>query len=310
MRCAEAGPDFLIVGAMRAGTTLVYDLLRQHPSVYMPEQKELHFFSVRGKDPWKVPLEGATVRICRWDDYARFFEDAPPGALKGEASTSYLYTPWAAEAIRQFHPDVKLVCVLRDPVERAFSHFLWLVRRGLEGSRTFEEALQREPERMREGSDFGRYVWVGRYYEQLRRLYRHFRREQILVVFFEDLMSDPVRVAQKVYRHLGAPDSFAPIVRGRRNPSGTPRWRWLELLGKSVRPLGRSWPGLARLGYRIRDWNLQRPHLSPDTEAALREAYRQEILALEGLLGRPLSRWRASSGGRHDRPRGAGGLAR
>lgn len=281
---------------MKAGTTLLFGLLSQHPQIYMPPEKELHFFSVHGKNPSKVPLEGARRRIGEWQTYVSYFA-ATPSQIVGEASTSYLYTPWAAENIYQFFPNVKLICVLRQPAQRALSHYYWLVRLGLEHSATFEDALALETQRIEQGVDFGRYFTVGLYGQQLQRYYQLFPRENILVLLYEELVADPGEKLRSVYRFLEVDENFQAVWPGRRNPSGRPRLPWLDNV---IRWGGQRWGDVLpktwkRWAYKLRDANLVRPSIIASTFDSLMLHYQSDLQILSTLLQRDLTLWQQKS---------------
>lgn len=201
-------PTFLIIGAARAGTTSLHAYLMRHPSVRAPTHKELHFFDLnyeRGLD---------------W--YRRHFPAVPPGnrsgTLTGEASPYYLFHPNVPARVRATLPDVRLIALLRNPVDRAYSQHQLAQRHGRDDL-SFEEAIAAEPTRL-EG-ELGRiasepgydsvshrhhsYLARGLYAEQLDRWYEHVPREQLLVLRSEDLFADPAAVFSEVLRFLELP---------------------------------------------------------------------------------------------------------
>jgi hypothetical protein len=178
-------PDFIIGGAPRSGTTWLYELLNRHPRVYMarPSKPEPKFFLVD-----QIYEKGLSY-YCHW------FADAAPDQLAGEKTTNYLESPVAARRIRKHLPKVKLIFILRDPVERAYSNYLWSRMNGLEHEE-FLVALDLEEKREFELPDplrFARphaYFGRGQYSELLRPYFDLFAREQILCLRFEDLIED------------------------------------------------------------------------------------------------------------------------
>jgi len=209
-------PDFLILGAQKAGTTALYAYLRQHPDVTGPVWKEVSFFDrhwARG-DAWYRGNFPLRVRARR--------------AAVGEASPSYLFHPLAPERVRALVPGARLIALLRNPVDRAFSHFQHEVALGREPL-SFEDALDREDERMdgaleRMRADpryFSRawwnhtYVARGRYAEQLERWLASFPREQLLVVLTDDLRDDADATYRRVLDFLGVEprslDAYPPV---------------------------------------------------------------------------------------------------
>jgi hypothetical protein len=209
-------PDFIIGGAPRSGTTWLYMLLDRHPQIYMakPMKPEPKFFLV--DHLYEQGIE----------HYARtWFGDVPAARVAGEKSTDYLESATAAARIHQHLPDVKLVFILREPVERAFSNYLWTRMNGLE-TETFQRALELEEERERtlpERLKFARpyaYVSRGLYAELLEPYIARFPREQMLILKFEDLVADPRSVATALHTFLGVeerPEDAAGL--GTINPS-------------------------------------------------------------------------------------------
>jgi len=175
-------PDFIIAGAPRSGTTWLYELLARHPQIHMarPAKPEPKFFLVDEQF-----AKGLAY-------YAHWFEPAHPGQLAGEKSTNYLESPIAAQRIHDALPEVRLIFMLRDPVERAYSNYLWSRMNGLERE-TFETALALERERERNlpfALRFARpfsYFSRGLYADLLQRYFELFPRRQILVLRFEDI---------------------------------------------------------------------------------------------------------------------------
>lgn len=281
-------PTFLIIGAQKSGTTSLYEYLRQHPQVYMSPVKEPHFFTYEGERPPSSSV------ITEWSDYQALFAQAQDHIALGEASTSYLHANHAPERIAHYLPEVRLVAILRNPVERAFSNWMHNVENGRERLE-FRDALDAEGERMRQGVGYAFYYqYKGFYYRHLCRYLALFPRDRLQVYLFDDLRSDPVSVVQDIYGFVGVDPSFRPRIE-RHNVSGIPKGlpsRVFSLVRKStwvqkkVKPL---------IPERVRVWIRERltwrPILPQDVRHALIELYREDILQLESLLGRELSAW-------------------
>jgi hypothetical protein len=196
-------PDFLIIGAQKAGTTALYAYLRWHPGITGPSFKEVSYF------------DRHYARGERW--YRAHLPARSRSRLVGEASPSYLFHPLAPERVAALIPDARLIALLRDPVDRAFSHYQHEVSLGREPL-SFEEALDREEERMsgevermiREPSYFSHAWWNytyaarGLYAEQLERWFAVFPREQLLVLVSEEMLDDPAETYPRVLDFLGA----------------------------------------------------------------------------------------------------------
>lgn len=285
-------PDFFVVGAPKAGTTALYMYLTQHPKVFMPEVKEPHFFYDREAPGSPVLGKGDL------EGYLRLFEGIGEDVAAGEGSTTYLQLANAPGEIRRLQPRAKAVMILRDPVARAYSQYWNQVRDGREPL-GFEEALRAEPERIRRGKWSGfYYVECGRYAEQVARYFETFGRESVKVFLFEDLNRDAAAVCRETFEFLGV-DSDVPLEAGERyNRSGPPRSRLLaRALGdpRVKAAVGRSVPpGLKRrAGEWLRNKNAKPvPEMDPRTRGMLREAFEEDVLRLEGMIGRDLSAWR------------------
>jgi Sulfotransferase family len=293
-------PNFFVIGTGKCGTTSLYHYLKQHPQIYMSPLKEPDFFRFEGEPPcFKGPGdERYTHRvITRLEDYRALFAGVSDEPAIGEASQSYL-RPKAAHRIRHYIPEAKLIAVLRDPVERAYSAYLALVRDGREWL-DFDGALKEEEARAKanwHGS--WRYRHGGFYCSRLRRYYELFGRDQIRVYLYEDLKGDPVGMTHDIFRFLEVDDTFVPDTSLRYNVSGIPRSRALHtFLNRPNRlktVVGSVLPGgpRNRLSANMRNRNLTEPPPLPEsTRKELTDAYREDILELQDLIGRDLSGW-------------------
>lgn len=286
-------PDFLVIGAYKSGSTALHEALRAHPQVFVPAQKGPSFFAYDGVEEPDRPLPPGTVR--RWEDYLALFDPAPAGAVRGEVSPEYLANPRAAGRIRERVPDARLVAILRNPVERAFSDYLMYVRDGLEPETDFGSALDAQEERRRAAAPTGYYVETGFYGRQLRPYFEAFPRERIQVHLFEDFAADPDAVLRSLFAFLAVDPALGEIPERAVNVSGVPRnalvaaavrggRRFAPLLPAAVRRRAKA--ALAR--------GLDRPALTPEDRSRLVELYREDVAELERLLERPLDRWLAT----------------
>lgn len=194
-------PDFLILGAQKAGTTALYAYLRWHPQVTGPSFKEVSFFD---------------RHYARGERWYRAHLPIRRSGIVGEASPSYLFHPLAPERVAAMVPRARLIALLRNPVDRAFSHYQHEVALGRE-ELSFEDALAREDERMqgelermlRDPTYFSHAWWNytyaarGRYAEQLERWFAAFARDQLLVLFTEELAADTAGTYRRVLDFLG-----------------------------------------------------------------------------------------------------------
>lgn len=200
-------PDFFIAGVPKAGTTALHSALARHPELYLSPVKEPKFFLTDGPPPAEGgPGDAKTYRehVWRRSDYESLFARAPQGALKGESTPFYLFSSDAQRRIRALVPGAKLIIVLRDPVERAHSNWAHMWSAGLDPCADFIEACDREECRAAAGwADFWRYTELGRYGEQLLRLYGQFPTEQVMIFRYRALISDPVSTLDTACAFLG-----------------------------------------------------------------------------------------------------------
>lgn len=296
-------PNFLIIGTAKSGTSSLYSYLKQHPQIFMSALKEPRFFGWRYEaQEFKGPGDNQSPVVKTITEYERLFSGAEGKAAIGEASPSYLYNPLSAEEIRRTIPHAKLIAILRHPAERAYSHYLELIRDDRETVSSFERALASEKQRIDAGWHWAwHYTKMGLYYQQLKRYYDRFPREQIRVFLQEELDNEPQRVLQEIYRFLGVRSDVTADLSVRHNRSGIPRNRSLnELLeGRSLAKEGLKLIIPQRIRTQIKErllgWNLQRPQLSSELHAKLTEFFRPELEALEQLIEVDLSAWLGGS---------------
>jgi len=205
-------PDFLVIGAPKAGTTALHAALSRHPGLFMSAIKEPKFFLSHGPPPTKGgPGDALTYRehIWRRPDYEALFDPAPPGTLGGESTPLYLYDRAALRRIRQALPDARLIVIVRDPVERAHSNWTHLWSAGLEPVGDFIRACGEEERRIAAGwASFWHYTGLGRYGEQLEYLFTLFPREQVLVLRYRTLVDEPAQTLDRICAFLGVEPSL------------------------------------------------------------------------------------------------------
>ncbi|GAA4228351.1 hypothetical protein FHR32_007498 [Streptosporangium album] len=199
-------PDFLTIGAPKAGTTALHAALARHPGLFLSRVKEPKFFLTDGPPPTRGgPGDAQTYRehVWRREDYGALFGAAPPGTLTGESTPFYLYDLAAQRRIRAAIPGARLIVVLRDPVERAHSNWTHLWSAGLEPVGDMVRACEEEERRIAAGwAPFWHYRRIGRYGEQLAHLFTLFPREQVLVFRYRDLVDRPIDTLDRICRFL------------------------------------------------------------------------------------------------------------
>lgn len=288
-------PDFVIAGAAKCGTTALFEYLARHPSVFTPHDKEPGFFS--------ADIPGGMASLA---DYRALFAAAPAHCLKGEASTRYLYSRVAIERLINHNPHVKVIVILRNPVDAAYSLHGYAYRYGHEGIADFERAWHAQAPLMAAqqralGGQAIEYDYSGtyRYGEQLRRVFEWVPTSQRYVAVYEEFFADPARHYAEVLEFLGlaarCSDSF-PIVNSyvgvrssavesllRRPPALVRR------LYAPLRPIFEA-AGLhpARLVRRMNWGRRSKPDLRPQFREELERFFAADIAELESLLGRRL----------------------
>jgi len=233
-------PNFLVMGVPKSGTTSLYNYLRYHPQIYLPPRKELHYFT---SDLIKQQVAGpgddrVAANLCHsLEEYQNFYHEHTDQPCVGDVSPSYFYFTECYQRIKQtLGPQVKLVVVLRNPIDRAFSNYQHLVNAGRE-TLDFYQALLEEPQRMAQGyGDFWRYVDHSLYLDKLDQLYSQFSPEQIHLVSFKDLQQAPDRVMKDLYNFLQVDATYVAanqhVVYGKGGKKDQ-KW-WMSLFTKSA----------------------------------------------------------------------------
>lgn len=276
----------MLIGAARCGTTSLHAYLGRHPKVYLCTPKEPEFFS----------RDAVYERGMDW--YASLFADAPDGCFLGEASTTYSRWPHTLDSprlIAEVVPAVKLLYIVRNPTDRAYSHYAHQMRDGV--SSTFEEMLDQRPE----------YIDCGLYLTQIERFLEHFARDQLHIVLLDDFKVDRVAELRGMQSFLGLDNrDLTGSGEIRMNISGADHYVWSQTIGKVRRV-----PGLSHLVNiappRWRAWVAQRvtrsrtartlaeeyhlPPMLPETRAMLVDRFREPNRTLARFLGRDLSSW-------------------
>jgi hypothetical protein len=216
-------PDFFIAGHHKCGTTALYEMLRRHPQIYMPERKEPKFFASDLRQRVSDAPNGDPRTLA---EYLALFAPASPAQRAGEASPTYLWSHTAAREIAQLQPSARVIAILREPASFLRSlHLHWLLHH-VETEKDFRRALALEPERRRGGSIPRSSHWPQallyseqvRYVEQLRRFHEMFPAEQVLVLIYDDFRRDNEATVRAVLRFLDVDDT-APVQVMESNPT-------------------------------------------------------------------------------------------
>jgi len=288
--------DFLVVGAEKSGTTWLADMLKQHPQIYIPEQKELHYFNRKFVEFPELDNYNYDKPIS-W--YWKFFGEANPDQLIGEICPSYLWDTHAPARIFAISPDVKIRILLRNPIERTYSAYRFYVQRGTVNN-DFRQAIKSH-----------QYLLVYRsvYYEQVKRYIDIFPRNNIQFYLYDELQQNAETFLRKFEVGLGIDEFLPPNINERSYVTGQVRYRklnvflsqlryfvhWCRLTG--ILDLGRK-IGIAFHLEKIRQENKAREQptkalsLDDGMRSQLRVYFKDDIDSLESLIEIDLSAWR------------------
>jgi hypothetical protein len=302
-------PDFFIVGHAKSGTTALYEMLKRHPQIYMPESKEPWFLASDMRRRFQPPGSGVPPETL--EEYLALFEGAAPEQRAGEASSSYLWSRTAAAAIAELQPDARIIAILREPASFLRSLHLQLLQTHVESEKDLRKAMSLEGPR-REGKRIPRrshrpqllqYSDHVRYVEQLRRYHSLFAPEQVLTLIYDDFRRDNEATVRKVLGFLGVDDSY-PVDVLSANPTILIRSQQLDQMvhavsvgrgpvsGAANRMLKTLTPrqvrrGLLRLTQRRVVYGKPRP-ADEEFMLELRTRFKGEVVALSEYLDRDL----------------------
>jgi len=306
-------PEFIIIGAAKSGTTAFFDALCHHPDVYGSPVKEPHFFSQFQIENFSENFRLNNVFdaeeyfsqteltqqfqlfVSDLDQYTRLFEPATAHSIRGEASTSYLFSSEAPRRILEHNPQTKIIAILRNPVERAFSHYIMALKYGYTTD-DFISAIRKDQEIADKGWGKSQlYLELGHYDEQVERYYHYFPREQIHLIQHEIWKSEPDMVFREVLQFLNL-DPKNEIPQLIQNAGEVPRYprlnRMMHQWGLRQRLANRLTSGIKNT---LRRWYLQpknRIPFDPETRHYLMDYYRPRIERLENIWDRDLSMWK------------------
>jgi len=302
-------PDFYVIGAPKAGSTALHAALARHPQLFLSAVKEPKFFLTEGRPPRpKGPGDAHSVQEWVWRpaDYEALFADAPAGQLRGESTPFYLWSTDAHRRIQQATPDARMIAVLRDPVDRAYSNWTHLWCDGYEPEADFLTACRLQETRAAAGwAPFWRYLEVGRYGDQLAALYSRFPREQVHVLRYRDLVERPARTLDAVCAFLGVEPGRINTVESANVSTWVPDTPVNSVLRQLIR-------GGAHVGqyvpprlWRAVEWPLRRaihrghrnrPHLSEDVRRELTAYFADDVARLGELTGTSYRDWMSPQG--------------
>lgn len=284
-------PNFFIVGAPKAGTTSLYHYLDEHPDVFMSPIKEPNYFSY--EPTIKQELYYQERGIGNWDEYKNLFEYSGGKKAVGEASVSYLFYKEVPQLIKNKIQDARIIILLRNPVERAFSHYQMDCKLGYVNT-SFEKIIFSKNRTRLENLFYQQFILLGLYYEQVKRYLDVFGAEKVLVILFDDFKNDTEKEIKRLYRFLEIDETIKLNLGKTHNTFAAPRNRLFSIIYrfKKVRMMMKKF-----LPQKIQSYILKiiltkkKTPVDEKTINFLNEFYKPDILKLEKLLNRNLSAW-------------------
>lgn len=304
-------PDALLIGAPKAGTSALHAALAHHPRVFSSQPKEPKYYMCSDAPPpaYRGPGDAHSQQewIWRREDYEALFDDAPGDQVRIESTPFYLYLRNARRRIAEELPEARVIAVLRDPVDRAYSNWMHLRSDGLEPVEDFVEAFGKEGERIAAGwAPFWHYRRLGLYGAQLDDLYRHVDGERVLVLRYRELVSEPARTLDRVCEFLGLePGIVTSIPRDNSRPYVAPG-ALTRAASKAIRLGAQAGSHLPPQVWRHVSKPLiasmhgrgepTRPKLDRTARSALVQTYVDDIELLEKVTGQSFADWRTDEG--------------
>jgi hypothetical protein len=284
--------DFFIVGVPKAGTTSLYHYLNEHPEINMSSQKEPDYFS--DADVQNEGMYYGKNRIDTIKKYHGLFDNNSESKLKGEASVSYLFYKNVPQKIKRYNPDAKIIIMLRDPIDRAFSHYLMDYRLGLV-SDSFEDIIDRKSVHKNAKLFYQQYIELSEYANQVKRYLDVFDGKEILFIEYEDLKMDVLGIVRKTYLFLGVNQVYEPDVNKKHNTYTMPknsiiRFIYSFVILRNILAFFFS----KNLVNRIRAAlfkNDKKPVLLDETRNRFKQLFANDVNVLGKVLNKNFSRW-------------------
>lgn len=289
-------PNFIVIGAPKSGTTSLYFYFRQHPDIYLPNVKELHYFSFPELGLVSKGPGDAAVRdgLCQtWEQYTAHYLNLRSHSAIGDISPSYLYYSSSAKKIVEKLGMVKIIAIIRNPVDKAYSQYMHMVRDGLE-ELTFQDAIAFEADRRERGwGDIWRYTESSLYAKRLEEFIAVFGRDNVRIVLFDDFIRQTSEVLADLFKFIGVDPKAKISTNEKFNRTGTQKSPFVSNMMRN--------PGLLKtlvkrilpydLRLKLRNWIINantgsKPELSRELRLSLLNYFRDDIVMVERLVGK------------------------
>jgi len=285
-------PNFFIVGTPKAGTTSLYHYLEEHPEIFMSPIKETNYFSYAEINQQDLYYD--VEHVSTIEEYLAQFAGVSNEKAIGEASVSYLFYPSVPLKLKQFNPDARIIMVLRNPVDRAFSHYLMDHRLGFVNL-PLDKIVNEENRDKLTNLYYQQYISLGYYYEQIKRYLDAFGSEQVKVFLYEDVVSNIDGVVSEIYSFLQVDDNYKPGTDQKHNVFLAPK---NSLIGKLY--TSKAFRTIARKLFSEKLQNAvknrffvkeKKPSLDQDLKNTMHSLFHDDILKTADLLNKDLSHW-------------------
>lgn len=280
----EKRPNFFVVGAPKAATSSLNKYLGQHPDIFIPRIKEPHYFSYPEVSDTYYRIRHITYE----NEYLKLYKDMLCQKIAGDISPSYLFYRSAAERIKRFDSDARIIIVLRNPVERAISHYLMDVREGIQREALSTFFKKTESNRLY----FKEYIEIGMYYGQVKNYLEEFGQKQVLVLLYDEIYKSPAQTLEKIYRFLGVNADFVPDLSVMYNTHQMLKYKFLRTIKNRqlVKSIVQVLPGMMKSYLKGRLIMTEKPAFREEKKQ-LREIYYEDIQKLSKLLSLDLGSW-------------------
>lgn len=284
--------DFFIVGAPKSGTTSLYHYLDEHPQVEMSTQKEPDYFSDAAIQ--KQGLYYGNNRIDTVEKYYSLFNVKGKNVIFGEASVSYLFYKNVASDIKKYNVNAKIIIMLRNPIDRAFSHYLMDYRLGLV-SDSFEEIIYKTSVNKKAHLYYQQYIQISEYAKQIARYYKEFDADKIMLIDYEDFKKDVGKIVKSVYNFLGINEEYRAEINKKHNTFTMPKNKLIRFIYSFVfirNILTFLFPeSLVKSIRSVLFKQNKKPKLSDDTREYLKHFFKDDIMEVSQLLHKDFSKW-------------------